>query len=377
MGRSIALLAVLVVILAACSSDPTTTEEYLDLEQQLAKTEQSLADMTVERDQFADDDTERYVAALATQVAVEGILNDPESYGTEADVVALLATYATEDAVMDDAVFGAVPIENAWYYTLYGGAMDAEIDNYYRWLSDDGSQGGALWLWHGTNQAGNQFELPGISLDEYDENGLVSYEYVAYPYPADYVREAITGGGTAVALREESSGPPDEAFVFGEDDLCQWVTEEDVTEYAREAYEAVGVEWDGEAVLTNQRWVEEGAEYECQWSLSTLSGKGFEGVVHVETWPVPPPEETQFVAYEDMTTTFIRIGHTIVGHPEFADDVLVTNNAFGRYGIWVPTSDDQLVIAVNLGIEDESLDWEVPTFVIANGFLEKMNWTGG
>ncbi|MGD2044417.1 MAG: hypothetical protein PVJ28_12265, partial [Acidimicrobiia bacterium] len=216
MRRLIAVLAVLGLLVAACSSDPTGSEEYQELEQQLADIEQELADMTAERDALtaaAGDTSERYQKSLATQEAIQEILKDPKSYGTEDEIVELLASYATEGAVMDDAVFGAVPIKNAWYYTLYGGNMDSEFDNYYWWLSEDGSQGGALWLWHGTNTAGNPFELAGIALDEYDENGLVAYEYVVYPYPDDYVRNATDGTGTAQALESQSSVESEKMFV--------------------------------------------------------------------------------------------------------------------------------------------------------------------
>ena len=197
--RLIALVAVLGLLLAACSSDPTASKEYQDLDQQLADIEQELAEVTGERDSLAataGESSERYRKSLATQEAVNDILHHPESYGSEEDVINLLASYTTEDAVMDDAVFGAVPIKSGWYFTLYGGAMDSVFDNYYWWLSEDGSQGGALWMWHGTNQAGNSFELAGIVLEEYDENGLVTREYVVYPYSDEYVREAVEGAGT-------------------------------------------------------------------------------------------------------------------------------------------------------------------------------------
>ena len=200
MKRFVTGVAVLGWLLAACAGDPTDSAEYRDLEQQLADTEQVLTEVTAERDALSagsvPEPTDRYEKSLANQEAVEDILHNAESYGSPDEVIDLLASYATDDAVMDDAVFGAVGIESAWRQTLYGGGMDAEIDNYYRWLSDDGSQGGVLWVWHGTNLAGNPFELPGISLNEYDENGLLTYQYVVYPFPDDYVNEAVAGDGT-------------------------------------------------------------------------------------------------------------------------------------------------------------------------------------
>jgi hypothetical protein len=201
MRRPIAVVAMFGMLLAGCSVDPTATEEYQAIAQKLAETEQTLEEISAERDALmtaANQSPDRYDKALANQQAIEDILHNPESYAAEEEAVELLASYATEDAVMDDAVFGAAPIKTAWRETLHGGAMDAEIDNYYRWLSEDGSQGGVLWMWHGTNLAGNPFELGGISLNEYDEDGLLTYSYVVYPYPDDYVNEAIVGAGTPI-----------------------------------------------------------------------------------------------------------------------------------------------------------------------------------
>jgi len=178
--------------IAACSGDPTDSAQYKALAQQLA-------DITAERDALAgakQQVSERHAKALATQEAVRRILDDPEATGTEQEVIDALAAFAVPGARMDDAVFGAVAIRSGWYNTLYAGTMDSAIDVTYMWLSEDGSQGGAVWLWHGTNLAGHPFELAGVALDDYDENGLITNSFVVYPYADDYVREAVMGAGT-------------------------------------------------------------------------------------------------------------------------------------------------------------------------------------
>ena len=231
MSRMITVLVVLGLLLAGCSGDPTASEEYENVALELAEFQQQLADAIEERDALAaagGESSDRYEKALANQESVEDILHNPESYGTEQQVVELLATYATADAVMEDAVFGAVPIQNAWYYTLYGGTMDAEIDIYYRWLSEDGSQGGALWIWHGTNQVGNAFELAGIALDDYDENGLIAHEYVVYPYSDDYVSEAIVGDGTGQRSEESQSSQEAASDPWGLDAVTDPTTQDEV-----------------------------------------------------------------------------------------------------------------------------------------------------
>lgn len=367
MRRLIAVVAVLGLLLVACSSDPTTSEEYQELEQQLADTEQSLADVTAERDSLAataGESSARYEKSLATQEAVDDILNNPESYGSEEEVVELLATYATEDAWMDDDVFGAVPIKNAWYYTLYGGTMDSEIDNYYRWLSDDGSQGGFLWLWHGTNQAGNPFELPGINLDEYDENGLLAYSYVVYPYPDDYVREAVEGSGTAQGADEVSS---EEIFVLGADDLCEWVTEEEIAQAASDAFDSAGVAWEGTATL-----VERGnTDWDCDWLLAGAGNA--EGITDGEVLVdirsdvgVDPEEIIEYVEGEPWT------GGYLSDYPGLDDDILIAPGAFGSVGFVMSDSGDAL--AVMLYSDEIDQTTPEPFVIVANRILDEMNW---
>jgi hypothetical protein len=208
----ILVLALALPALAGCSSgvaaedesqDPTEQVTSLEQEltatkQQLADVQQQLADAVAQRDALAGapQPSERHDKAKATQEAITAILDDPGSVGTEQEVVDALFSHYTPDALMVDAVFGSIGARSGWYETLYGAMGDSTFDNTYWWLSEDGSQGGSVWLWHGTNEAGNPFELAGISLDDFNEEGLVSNEYVVYPYPKDYVWEAIKGAGT-------------------------------------------------------------------------------------------------------------------------------------------------------------------------------------
>ncbi len=183
-----AIVAVLLLSTAGCAQSDSTDA-----------VEEQLAEVTAERDALLDAASaqqERHDRALATVNEVTALLNDPESVGSEEDVVDAIASHSTETAVIDDDVFGSVNYRNGYYNTLYGGVVDARIDAYDWWVSEDGSQGAVSWIWYGTNLAGNPFELAGISLMEFADDGRIAHELVTYPYPDDYVRNAFSGDGT-------------------------------------------------------------------------------------------------------------------------------------------------------------------------------------
>ena len=188
MRRIMSVVAALTLGVAAtaCSNSDDTAEE-------------ELAAVTAERDALlaaAEHRQDRRDRALTVLDEIEMLLDDPTTFGTEEEVADLLGSHATDDALMDDDVFGAVNYRDGFYNTLYAGALDASIDIYDTWVSADGSQGGALWMWHGENANGEAFELAGVSLIEFDDHGKIAYELVTYPYPDEYVRSVIMGGGT-------------------------------------------------------------------------------------------------------------------------------------------------------------------------------------
>jgi hypothetical protein len=199
---TIMVVLAIAAAISGCAQDVTESDEYQSLEAELADVQARYDEAVAEAQEVANAEpanvsvSARRERSLAVMTEITAILDDPASFGTENEIADLLGTHATDGAVMDDDVFGAVNYRDAFYYTLFGGAVDAQITVYDMWLSDDGTQGGFLWMWSGTNSAGNPFELAGISLTEFAEDGRVSYELVTYPYSDEYVRQAVRGEGT-------------------------------------------------------------------------------------------------------------------------------------------------------------------------------------
>jgi len=192
----IASVAVLLLVVAGCSSsDPTTSDEYQALEQELANTEVELAEVTAERDGLIADAAARAVRSDKSEANAErvgAIVDDPDAFGTKEEVLDELMTMATPEAIMSDTAFGPVPMRQAWSNTLWG--SDATIKTWVRWMCDDGSQAGSLWTWNGEAQSGEPFELIGVNLDKFDDEGRVTASLVDWPYDEAYVRESFASG---------------------------------------------------------------------------------------------------------------------------------------------------------------------------------------
>lgn len=199
MNRIVFVGVALLLLVAGCSSsDPTSSDEYAALEQEFAQAETQLAEVAAERDELAHQVSalaSRSEMTWATVEAVAEIIDDPDSFGTKSEVLDLLMTMVTDDAVMDDTAFGAVSMRSAWSNTLWGSS--ANIETWVTWVCNDGSQAGSLWKWSGEASNGEPFELIGVNLDEYNDEGKVTYSLVDWPYERSYVRDAlIKGTGT-------------------------------------------------------------------------------------------------------------------------------------------------------------------------------------
>jgi hypothetical protein len=202
--RLIPILITILVFAIGCSNDPTASEEYQALEQELVAADQELVQaeaqlvqVTAERDGLIEDASAgaaRYEKSVATVERVATIIDEPDAVGTREEVLNELMTLATPEAVMDDTAFGAVPMRQAWSNTLWG--SDATIKTWVRWMCDDGSQAGSLWTWAGESQSGEPFELIGVNLDDFDEEGRVTYSLVDWPYDGAYIRQSFASGNT-------------------------------------------------------------------------------------------------------------------------------------------------------------------------------------
>ncbi len=189
----------LYVALLATSAGAVVGQDDPDtagLRSDVARLEAQLDAVTAERDALlveAEAAAARYEKARATQELVYDIIADPAAHGTEQEVLDLLDGLAAPGTIYGDDAFGSTDWRTGWRNTLFGG-IDASIHTWLSWLSDDGSVGGSMWTWSGSAFNGEPFDLQGIELSTYDEQGLLDSVTVYYPYEDAEVRLRFNRG---------------------------------------------------------------------------------------------------------------------------------------------------------------------------------------
>lgn len=190
------MLVALAVLAASCAGDVTDSDEYRAIEQELAATQAQVDDLTAEQSELeapATATTTRSDKAKATQETAMAIIADPAAFGTEDEVLDLLDELAAPGTVYGDAAFGSIDYRTGWRNTLFA-QVDATIRTWTSWLSDDGSVGGSLWTWSGTARNGEPFDLQGIEISTYDEDGRYTSITVYYPYEDAEVQRIFAEG---------------------------------------------------------------------------------------------------------------------------------------------------------------------------------------
>lgn len=128
-----------------------------------------------------------------------------------------------------------------------------------------------------------------------------------------------------------------DAFTFADDELCEWITAEEVTGFFASTYE-----WDGTGELVD---TEHSGPDECWWHLNSAAGDadfeisagnadpGFllasDEIVEYQGGPVPAP------------------GGTVSDHPALSEGVIVQSAGWGAYSFWVPPREEYLSLFAN------------------------------
>ena len=195
----------------------------------------------------------------------------------------------------------------------------------------------------------------------------------------DAAEDATTTTTVEETEVQTTTVPPAEvseaAFTFADDDLCVWVSEDEVAEFV-----AAEFEWDGTAVL--HEVPQENEDIDCEWILTSTAGDvGDVTAGNAGTWK---DGAYDFGALEvvdfDEELEFTSPGSAASGHPSLSDGVVVHNGAFGQYAFWVPPSDEYL--SLSMGFEDDvepvlvEGDFQARLFGVADRFVQELGWLG-
>ena len=195
MGKTLIVMTVVLALVAgACASDVTESDEFRSVQQELADVEARLTEAIAERDALAaGPSTDRYEKASKNQALLVEMMEDPAAYGSEDEWLDLVDTLAVPGTFYGDDVFGGVGWRAGWRNTMFGN-VDATITTWQRWISDDGSNAGSMWTWSGTARNGEPFDLQGIEISTFDQEGLYTGVTVYYPYDDAEVKRRFAEG---------------------------------------------------------------------------------------------------------------------------------------------------------------------------------------
>ena len=184
----ISVVVVLSLVMSGCSSDdPTTSDEYAALEQELAQANQDLAQAEI---LLAEAAAEHDAAVALRETIAEVETNETakvEAFLTK-DLDAMMDSF-TDDVVFIDKTFGDHVVGRDEYREMNAQVIkwadpDATkvVD---RFVSEDGTRAVAIWEWIGTNYFGKEFDLPFVLIHEY-RDGKVARQSIYYASPDAY-----------------------------------------------------------------------------------------------------------------------------------------------------------------------------------------------
>jgi hypothetical protein len=180
----------------------------------------------------------------------------------------------------------------------------------------------------------------------------------------------VTDTGPPGASSQAATGPGEatgEAFTFAEDDLCEWLTPDDVGRFYTTAYGT-------DVTVTARPSVDTGPD-ECGWLVTPTSGDESVDSCEVSasvsdgSGVVGPVKE--IIEYSGGGVPVP--GATVSGHPALGDAVLVQSEGWGVYAFWVPPADQYLVL-VDCNADSGGADVQTRLFTFATLVLQELGW---
>ncbi|MGA7757839.1 MAG: hypothetical protein WCA57_08320 [Ilumatobacteraceae bacterium] len=176
---------------------------------------------------------------------------------------------------------------------------------------------------------------------------------------------------TTVPVTSEAAEDAADVFSFADDDLCTWVTGEEITRLVSAVYP-----WDGTAA--------EGVPEppaNCLWRLSGDDGDGYLSAGDAGQWtdfsgqPYDVAAAEPIVEYSSDDPGFIEIGTAVTGHPALRDGWVVRNAGFGQYAFWMPPEERYLAFSLAVpGVDVNDLFDENRFFAVADELLQQLGW---
>lgn len=218
-----------------------------------------------------------------------------------------------------------------------------------------------LMMWADTGLGGYSRWVPANS----DGAGLTGCVYsfeVSEHQPAHVVLDGdFTGLGYVGICRDDPA-----AFAFATDDLCDWVSENEITEFV-----AAEFDWNGTATEIDTR-----NDAGCYWELTETLGPGTLGFIAPIELTIP--DDVEHYDPESEIEIGLVIGTPILGHPYLSDGVAYYLRGFGPLAFGVPDDNRWFVVdglpdiktspAVAQG--DAWIGW----FGVADRLIDELGW---
>ena len=190
---------------------------------------------------------------------------------------------------------------------------------------------------------------------------------VAPTATADTADTAAPATTSEVAVPETAptatAGSDDDVFSWT-DDLCQWVTGDEVVEFLT----AAGADVEGPATAS-EPWTDDATGWNCGWTLAS----GDEIQLGAEsTTRLSSMEELNMVTEYTEPGQVMQPGEVVSGHPNLSQGVVVENQAFGRFGFYTPTTDAQLNLHFNGDWDSDT--YEAVVMGTADAVLDELGW---